>query len=93
MKLASRVIRFVGNVRCVSLCVFVLFEEENDDGIYCWKLNRVLFCEKNGIFLEIYFHIRCDLYERRNANLLATTMTIPMKLINCGFHEYLDKLS
>ena len=71
MKLASRVIRFVGNVRCVSLCVFVLFVEENDDGIYCWKLNRVLFCEKNGIFLEISFRIRCDLYERRNANCIG----------------------
>ena len=50
---------------------FALFVEENDDGIYCWKPNRVLFCEKNGILLEISFHIRCDLYERRNANCIS----------------------
>ena len=71
MKLSSRVIRFVENVCCVSLCVFVLFVEENDDGIYCWKLNRVMICVKNGIFLEIFFHIRRDLYERRNANCIS----------------------
>ena len=39
---------------CIFVC-FVLFVEENDDGIYCWKLNRVLFCERNGILLVFLF--------------------------------------
>ena len=88
MKLASRVIRFVWNVRCVSLCVFVLFVEENDDGIYCWKLNRVLFCERNGILLVILFVLVCVM-----PIVLVTFPTIPMDLVNRVFHEYLDNLS
>ena len=55
-----------------------------------WKLNRVIFCMKSEIFLEILFVFVVVSMSIVIPIVLAIALTIPVKLINRVFYEYLD---